>query len=378
MTRKNIFNRAKAAFLVLLLSVFAASLSAQTKSKRSTLDIYVIDVEGGNAVLFVTPSNESVLIDSGRAAQSPERILAAAKDAGLTQIDHAITTHYDGDHYEGLAGVAAQIPIKEYIDHGPSAQPNPRAEQFLTEQYPALYSKAKHTIVKAGDRIPVKDVDWRVVSSAGETIKEPLAGAGKPNPYCAGYAPSESASFSTIEDPMSVASIVSFGKFRTAHLGDLTQPAEFKLMCPNNPIGTVDVILGLHHGQSSSNSIVAVHALHPRVAIMNDGTMKGGEPEVMKTIHTSPGLEDLWQIHFSVLSGQEYTVPGRFIANGLDDQPADMPIAPKPAPPRGAARPPDPQHIGTAYWIEVSAQRDGTFTVTNSRNGFSKTYQSGK
>jgi competence protein ComEC len=148
-------------------------------------------------------------------------------------------------------------------------------------------------------------------------------------------------------------------------------------MCPASRIGTVDVLLGLHHGQASSNSEVLVHALRPRVAVMNDGTRKGGEPEVMKTVHSSPGLEDLWQIHFSQLSGQEYTVPGLFIANTLDQVPTAMPVAPIPAPQPGPNAPPAPVHNGTAYWIKVSAQQDGTFTVTNSRNGFSKTYKPG-
>jgi len=248
----------------------------------------------------------------------------------------------------------------------------------LTETYPALYNKAKHTIVKAGDRISLAGVDWRIVGAAENMIKVPVPGGGIPNPYCSSFAPPADAPFSTMEDPQSVASFIAFGKFRTVHLGDLTQKAEYELMCPKNPIGTVDVLLGMHHGQMSSNSIVAVHALRPRVAIMNNGPMKGGEPEVMKIIHTSPGLEDLWEMHFSALSGQEYTVPGMFIANFLDDQQPDMPIAPKPAPPRGPNRPPDPLHNGAAYWIKVSAQRNGTFTVTNSRNGFTKTYESEK
>ena len=149
-------------------------------------------------------------------------------------------------------------------------------------------------------------------------------------------------------------------------------------MCPNNRIGTVDVLLGLHHGQATSNSELLVHALHPRVAIMNDGTRKGGEPETMKTVYSSPGLEDLWQIHFSLLSGQEYTAPGMFIANITDDQPPAMPIAPIVAPAPGPGAPPAPVHNGKSYWIKLSAQQDGTFTVTNTRNGFSKTYKAGR
>jgi hypothetical protein len=137
---------------------------------------------------------------------------------------------------------------------------------------------------------------------------------------------------------MSVGIHVTFGKFRTIHLGYLTKPKEFELMCPTNPIGTVDVLLGLHHGQASSNSPVLNHALRPRVGIMNNGTRKGGEPETMMSVHTIPGFEDLWQLHFSLLGGQEYTQPGLFIANLPDEPPAAIPTRPWlrrcPAPPR--------------------------------------------
>ena len=343
---------------------------------RNTLDIYVIDVEGGNATLFVAPSGASLLMDTGNAgpaaARDAGRIVEAVKDAGLKQIDHLIVTHWHGDHFGGLADLAAQVPIQEFIDHGPNVQPGELADNFLKNTYPPLYAKAKHTVAKPGDTIAMPGLNVRVVASAGETIKTPLPGAGKPNPFCASYKPGES----NAEDPQSVGIYMTYGKFRTIHLGDLTKNKEFELMCPNNRVGAVDVLLGLHHGQASSNSPVLVHALHPRVAIMNDGTRKGGEPEVMRTVYSSPGLEDLWQMHFSLLSGQEYTVPGMFIANTVDDQQPAMPVAPTAAPAPGPNAPPPPAHNGKAYWIKVSAQADGSFTVTNARNGFSKTYSS--
>ena len=362
-------------FLVaLLVAPFSSLAQAQTRTPRKTLDIYVVDVEGGNSVLFVAPSNESVLIDTGNvppgAVRDAERIVAAAKDAGVTQIDHLIITHWHGDHFGGLSELAARIPIKQFIDHGPNVQPAPQVDDFLHNVYPELYAKATHTVAKPGDKIPVAGLDWRIVASAGQVIGSPLPGAGAPNPYC----PSFKGGDNNAEDPQSVGSYIQFGKFRTVHLGDLTKNKEFELMCPRNRLGTVDLLLGMHHGVSSSNSEVMVHALHPRVAIMNNGTRKGGEPEVMKVVHSSPGLEDLWEMHFSLLSGQEYTVPGMFIANTIDDQPPDMPITPIAAPAPGPAAPPPPQHNGTAYWIKVSAQTDGSFTVTNARNGFSKTY----
>jgi len=355
-----------------------AGAMAQTRPARTTLDIYVIDVEGGNATLFVSPSGESLLIDTGNtgaaAPRDAGRIMAAIKDAGLQQIDHLITTHWHGDHFGGMAELASHITIREFIDHGPNVQPAAAPDEFLQKTYPGLYAKAKHTVVKAGDKISVGGLEVHVVTSAGETIKSPLSGAGGPNPYCANFKAGEN----NAEDPQSVGIHVTFGKFRTVHLGDLTKNKEFELMCPNNRIGTVDVLLGLHHGQASSNSEVLVHALHPRVAVMNDGTRKGGEPEVMKTVHSSPGLEDLWQLHFSVLSGQEYTVPGMFIANTTDEQQTAMPLAPTPAPQPGPGAAPPPAHNGTAYWIKVSAQRDGSYRVTNARNGFSKTYAPSK
>ncbi|HWY48506.1 MAG TPA: MBL fold metallo-hydrolase [Bryobacteraceae bacterium] len=334
---------------------------------RGALNVYVIDVEGGNATLFVSPSHESLLIDTGNAgaaaARDAARIMDAIKDAGLQQIDHLIITHWHGDHFGGLAELAPKIPIREFIDHGPNTQPGELADTFLQKTYPQLYANAKHTVVKAGDKIPMAGLDVRVVTSAGEAIQTPLPGAGAANPYCANFKPGEN----NAEDPQSVGIYVKYGKFRTIHLGDITKNKEFELMCPINRIGTIDVLLGLHHGQASSNSPVLVHALHPRVAIMNNGTRKGGEPEVMQTVHSSPGLEDLWQLHFSLLSGQEYTVPGMFIANTIDDQPPTLPIAPSSAPS-------PPVHNGTAYWIKLSAQSDGSFTVTNARNNFSKTY----
>ena len=355
----------------MLAVMLAASAGAQTPR---TLDIYVIDVEGGNATLIVGPSHESLLIDTGNAgAAAPRdagRIIEAIHDARLEQIDHLITTHWHGDHFGGMAELAAKVPIREFIDHGPNVQPGELADNFLAKTYPQLYAKAKHTVAKPGDRIAVAGVDIRVVASAGEMTKTPLPGGGMPNPYC----PSFKAGDNNAEDPMSVATFIGFGKFRTVHLGDLTKNKEFEVMCPTNRLGTVDVLLGLHHGVSSSNSEVMVHALHPRVAIMNNGTRKGGEPDVMTVVHSSPGLEDLWQLHFSQLSGQEYTVPGMFIANGIDDQPAAMPIGPVPAPAPGPGAPPPPVHNGPSHWIKMTAREDGSFTVVNSRNGFSKTY----
>jgi beta-lactamase superfamily II metal-dependent hydrolase len=355
-----------------LLSFAAVSAEAQT---RTTLDIYVVDVEGGNATLFVNPAGESLLIDTGNlngAVRDAERIVAAARDARLTRIDRLITTHWHADHYGGMEELEKRIPIGEYMDHGPNQQPAEAADRFLSQVYPQLVAKAKRTILKAGDKIAMRDMDITVVTSNGETIQNrPLRGAGRINPACAAFVAGQN----NIEDPLSVGIHVNFGRFRTLHVGDITKNKERDLMCPNNPIGTIDVFLGLHHGQASSNSPVIVHALQPRVGIMNNGTRKGGEPETMMTIFSSPGFEDLWQIHFSQLSGQDYTQPGMFIANLIDEPLQAMPVQPVLAAALGPNPPPAPVHNGPANYIKVSARTDGSYTIVNQRNGFTKTYQ---
>lgn len=362
------------ASIVLPLILAVAAFGAASK----TLDIYVIDVEGGNATLFAAPSGESLLIDTGNggaaAARDAGRIMAAMKDAGVQQLDHLITTHWHGDHFGGMAELASKVQIKEFIDHGPNVQPAQAADDFLQKTYPQLFAKAKHTVVKPGDKIPMSGLEWRIVASAGEHVNTSVPGGGKPNPYCAAFKPQEA---DKTENAQSVGSHVIFGKFRVLHLGDLTWNKEFDLMCPQNRLGIVDLWIVSHHGQAISNSEVLAHAIQPRAAIINNGTRKGGQPEAMRILHSTAGLEDIWQIHFSQLSGQEYTVPGMFIANGIDATQTAMPIAPIQAPPPGPNAPPAPVHNGTAYWIKVSAQPDGIFTVTNARNNFSKTYKPG-
>jgi len=369
--------RRSALVSLLAIACLAAPSLAQNRAAKP-LTIYVVDVEGGNGVLFVSPTGESLLMDTGNAGAAAQRdagrIMEAVHDAGLTQIDNLIITHWHGDHFGGLAEIAKQIPIKHYWDHGPNVQPGQAADDFLKNVYADLISKSQHTVAKPGDKIPLGATNVTVVISAGMPIATMKGnGAGQRNPECANFQPIDN----NQEDPMSVGILVSYGKFRALHLGDNTRNKEFELACPVNRIGTVDLMLGMHHGQSSSNSPVLVHAVRPRVAIVNNGTRKGGEPFSMQSMFSSPGLEDVWQMHFSLLSGQEYTVPGAFIANTIDQPESSMPIGQYTPPPQGQQAPPAPVHNGKSYFFKVTAQQDGTFTVTNTRNNFSKTYRPG-
>lgn len=334
----------------------AALLSAQSK----TLDIYVLDVEGGNATLFVTPARETVLIDTGNggpaAVRDADRIMAAVKDAGIAQIDALVTSHWHGDHMGAMAELANRIPIRHYLDHGGNVQPSAVVDAFMQNIYPGLVAKSKRTVVKAGDTLPLKGVEWRFVTSGRDIVKNPLPGAGRPNPHCAGFKPHavnpvSGQPLGDTEDEHSVGSHVTFGTFRALYLADFPWNKEFEMMCPNNRLGTIEFLLVSRHGQHSSNSEALVHALRPRIGVINNGIRKGGQPETMRVLHASPGLEDLWQVHVAQLSGPEYDIPGMFVANIVDD----------------------PQHT-PAHWIKVSAKTDGSFAVTNSRNGFTKTY----
>jgi beta-lactamase superfamily II metal-dependent hydrolase len=356
-------------------AAIAASVALVSAQARfgNTLTIYAIDVEGGNATLFVSPSGESLLIDTGNggagAARDAGRIVDAAKDAGITRIDHLITTHWHGDHFGGLAELAKQMPIAHFYDHGANVQPTPQTDQFIGMVYGPLVAKAAHTVLKPADTIAMKGLTVRVVAAAGEVVP-PMRGAAKTNEDCASLKPVDAFP----EDRASIATFISYGNFRALHPGDLTRDIEFRLVCPETHILPVDVLVGPHHGQDTSNSNTFVHALRPRVAIMNNGTRKGGYPDVMKAFYSSPGFEDLWQLHFSQLSGQEYAAPGVFIANTTDESPTAVAIEPMPLPQPGSNAPAPPAHNGRAYWIKIAAHPDGSFTVTNARNNFAKTY----
>jgi competence protein ComEC len=366
-----------AATLVAALAVVGLSSAALAQPRTSpALSLYLIDVEGGNATLIVSPSGESLLIDTGNggqaAARDADRIMAAARDAGITQIDHLITTHYHTDHIGAMAELVGRIPVRRLVDHGPSVEPRPDLLEFIQKTYPAIYEKIPRTSVKPGDRIAMKGLDVRIPTSAGAAIQQPLPGAGKANPYCAQFKPQAP---DPGENAQSVGTHVTYGRFRMVHLGDLTYNKEFELMCPSNRLGTVDLLVASHHGQAISNSEALVHPLEPRAILINNGVRKGGQPEAMKVLHSAPGVEDIWQLHFSQLSGQEYTVPSLFIANLVDEPAAEMPIAPMVPPARGAPGfQPPPTHNGAAFWFKVTAREDGSFTVTNARNGFAKTY----
>ncbi len=351
------------------------SLPLATAQAQETLDLYLIDVEGGGATLFVSPGGETLLIDTGNGGQSAardtRRIMDAMQDAGVSEIDHLITTHWHGDHYGAMQELASRVPVRHYIDHGASVESSARVAEFLNTTYRGLYEAAEHTVVTPGDRITLAGVDITVLTSAKQVIDRPLPGGGGPNGYCADFVPQNE---DNGENAQSVGILAQFGGFRILHLGDLTANTEFELMCPNNPIGAGDLFVVSHHGQPTSNTEVLVHAIEARVAIMNNGTRKGGQPEAMQVLFSAPGLEDLWQLHFSQLSGQEYTVPGLFIANPVDEVQSSMPIAPLTGGRRGAGGPPRLVHDGEAHWIKVSGQGDGSFTVTNGRNGFTKEY----
>ena len=367
--------------LALAATLGAAAWAQGTGTK--TLDIWVVDVEGGKAALYVTPAGQSVLVDSGWPGfegRDPDRIMAAIADAGVKQIDYMLSTHYHVDHVGGLQELAKRIPIGHYVDHGPTVEGpltslREQVEGFW-EAYGKLHGSAKRLVVRPGDRVPVAGVDWRIVTSAGDVLRKPLAGGGKPNPACTGFTPrTDKSNLRDPDDAQSVGSVIQLGEFRAIDLGDLWWTKELEMMCPINPIGTVDVFFASSHGADASNALPLVHGLQPRVALLQNGPRKGGAVDAIKTIRSSPGLEDVWQLHWSHNAGIELNSAGVYIAN-VDDPAAIAAVltasASGPGGQPGGGRGAAPH--SPAFWLKISAQPDGSFTVTNSRNSFSKTY----
>jgi competence protein ComEC len=305
-------------------------------------------VEGGQATLIVTPSGQSLLIDSGWPGfngRDADRIVAAAKTASIKRIDYVLITHYHRDHVGGVPQLAERIPIGTFVDHGPNLQDAEAPRQDYAA-YLKVASRGHRLVVKPGDEIPLKGITVKVLTAAGEHISDPLPRAGEANMYC-GLDPEPPADPG--ENARSLGALITYGQFRLVDLGDLTRKKELELFCPRNLVGTVDLFVVSHHGFSESNSKAMVWALHPRVAIMDNGAREGGNPVAWQIIRDSPGLQDLWQLHYAVNGGNEHNVTEALIANPEEN--------------------PD-----NGNYIKVTAQADGSFTVVNSRNNQAKTY----
>ena len=333
--------------------------AAVTSARASqTLDIYFIDVEGGKATLVVTPARESFLLDAGfpgdgtfnskpgdpAVARDPQRILRAARDAGITAIDHLLVSHYHADHFGGVMELAALMPIREFIDKAaPSKEAEVRVPGTLAlyDAYVALRSKAKHRSAKAGDRYTFKDVTLDVVASDGATLAKPLAGGGANNAACTtGGVPAQE----TTENPLSTAIRLQYGAFRFLDLGDLSGDPLYRLACPVNLIGEAEVYAIAHHGGADGADPSMFAAVKPRVAIFSNGTRKGAQAPTLATIRRLDIAG--WQLHRTQNPGAE---------NGPDAQIANA-------------------DTSTSAWIKLSARSDGSFTVTNGRTGQSVSY----
>jgi competence protein ComEC len=314
------------------------------------LKVYFIDVEGGQATLFVTPAGQSLLVDTGWPGndyRDADRIAGVAKKAGLAKIDYVLLTHYHADHAGGVPQLVSRIPVGTFIDHGPNRELDHGITEKDYSEYQKVLSagKSQRLLAHVGDLLPVGGMKAMVISSDGNLIADALHGAGQPNQYCAA---SEKRPDDQTENSRSLGIEITFGKLRILDLGDLTWDKEMQLMCPTNKLGQVDVYIVSHHGWYQSSSPALVDAIHARVAIMDNGAKKGGSIPALQTIAKAPGLETLWQLHFSEEGGAQNNTPEKYIAN--------------------------PQGSDTGHFLELVGSQDGSFEVVNSRTGFTQKY----
>jgi len=337
-------------FSIVVLGATPANAGAAAGTDAGALHVYFIDVEGGQATLFVTPAHKSLLIDTGwpgNDGRDADRIVATAKRAGLIQIDYVLITHFHTDHGGGVPQLTARIPVGTFIDHGVNRETTDKPTDAVWEAYQKVLTsgKFKHMVAKPGDDLPIHGMNVRVVSSDGELIGKPLPGAGQENASCKD---AEEYPADQTENGRSLGTVITFGKVRLLDLGDLTHDQEMKLMCPVNKLGKIDIYIVSHHGSSQSGDPALVNGIAPRVAIMDNGAKKGGNPSSWDVISKSSKLEDFWQLHYSEEGGPAHNVAAEFIAN--------------------------PNGPDAANYLELIVRPDGSFAVYNSRTQKTKDY----
>jgi competence protein ComEC len=332
-----------------VVSLLASAWAAPPPPAKDALQIYFVDVEGGQATLFVT-AQQSLLIDTGWAefaGRDANRIVAVAKKAGLNRIDYVLLTHYHADHAGGLTQLVERIPVGTVLNHGENRETSDAAavQNWQTYQKLLAAGKFKGIISKPGDLLPVAGMQATVVSSDGALIANPLPGGGQDDPDCKN---AQEFPEDLTENKRSLGVLIQFGRLRILDLGDLTRDKERELVCPENKLGKIDIYVVSHHGWSQSNSAIFMNAIAPRVAIMDNGAEKGGSPSVWDIIEKSPRLEDLWQLHFSKEGGAAHNVAEEFIAN--------------------------PEGPDAGNYLQLTAWPDGSFEVFNARTNKTKHY----
>jgi competence protein ComEC len=342
-------------FLFCACIALAAAPRGSAQSAKE-LKVYFVDVEGGQATLFVTAAGQSLLIDtgwSGNNGRDADRIVAAAKNAGIRKIDYVLITHFHEDHVGGVPQLVERIPVGTFIDHGDNREVGdaPTLKDWQAYQQVLATGKYKRMSLKPGDKVPVKGIDATVISSDGALLEKPLfvPGAGQGNASCKD---SEQRAGDQTENPRSLGIYITFGELKILDLGDLTWDKEMQLMCPLNKLGKIDVYIVSHHGWQQSGSPALVHGIEPRVAIMDNGAKKGGTPSAWDVIKSSPHLEDLWQLHFSEEGGEAHNVATEFIAN--------------------------PEGPDAGNYLELIAKPNGDFEILNSRTRKAKNYPAQK
>ena len=345
-----------------LLLVPTGLLQAQSRN----LEIYWIDVEGGAATLLISPSGESMLIDTGFEVdgRDAKRIYAAAQQAGLKKIDYVVISHYHADHVGGLAALSKMISLGKFYGRGDEIE---AVNQKWLDSYRTA-SAGKRTIVRPGDRIPIKGFEALVVSSDGKLVDKPLSGGG-PNALCTN---GEQKAPAGPENQNMVGTLLTFGRFKLLALIDLDWEKEMEFVCPANKLGTVTVYQSGRHGSfDGAGAPALLGSIRPQVAVINNGPRKGlgqvddtarsitpagikatpYERNAYARLSKIPGIEGIWQGHLSLLDKDpSHNTSPDMIAN-LEDT-ADC----------------------KGNWIKASVEPSGRFTITNGRNGFSKTY----
>ncbi|QFU81350.1 ComEC/Rec2 family competence protein [Natronorubrum aibiense] len=251
-----------------------ADEGADTTDIDGQLEVHHIDVGQADSTLLVTPTGETILIDTGDWRADGQEVIDYLETQDIDRIDHLVATHAHADHIGGHAAV-----IEHFEEHGEGVGAVYDSGVVHTSQTYEGYLDAiedhEVTLIQVSEGYTLDLEDERVEATVLNP-PENESGVGL--------------------DANSVALAVEFRSFSYLTTGDVDETAERRLLETHDDGLAADAYQAGHHGSSTSSTLPFLERVDPEIAVISSPLeSQYGHPhdEVLESF-AERGIETYW------------------------------------------------------------------------------------